>query len=263
MTNLRIPNAAIFFSLVSLATVSFVSGKDATNRPMPGIRSPHTPFTFVENRGQADPSVRYIGAGPEFKAWFSDRGVVLRHGRTIVKILFEGDASIVNSIKISVGNPIGARANYMYGSDPRHWRTDLPLFASIRYTGLWPGVALTYQTEHNGLKAEYLAAPGAKLGAILLRFDGSRALGNASLDRGLAGGVLPVSSGQHLAEDHFADLVGGDARARKGRLNDGRAEVVGGDSAESSVERSDGGARRGNDHDIGRHVDLLKIGRTR
>ena len=173
MTNLRIPNAAIFFSLVSLATVSFVSGKDATNRPMPGIRSPHTPFTFVENRGQADPSVRYIGAGPEFKAWFSDRGVVLRHGRTIVKILFEGDASIVNSIKISVGNPIGARANYMYGSDPRHWRTDLPLFASIRYTGLWPGVALTYQTEHNGLKAEYLAAPGAKLGAILLRFDGS------------------------------------------------------------------------------------------
>jgi len=25
----------------------------------------------------------------------------------------------------------------------------------------------------------------------------------------------------------------------------------------------DGGARRGNDHDIGRHVDLLKIGRTR
>ena len=99
--------------------------------------------------------------------------------------------------------------------------------------------------------------------ANLVNAESGRALGNASLDGGLAGGVLPVAGGQHLTEDHFADLVGGDARARKGRLDDGRAEVVGGDAAESSVERSDGGARRGNDHDIGRHVDLLKIGRTR
>src|ERR1035441_7269770 len=49
---------------------------------------PHIPFAFVENRGQASPLVRYIGTGPEFKAWFEDRGVILQHGNTAVKIAF-------------------------------------------------------------------------------------------------------------------------------------------------------------------------------
>jgi hypothetical protein len=145
-----------------------------------GPGSPHMPFSFVENRGQADPSVRYIGTGPEFKAWFKDRGVVLRHGRTTVKILFEGGTAsmdairrpVTAAIRINAENPIGAKANYIFGSDPRRWQTDLPLYGSIRYAGIWPGVELTYKVDHGRLKAEYLAAAGARVEAILLRFEG-------------------------------------------------------------------------------------------
>ncbi len=161
------------------AIISFVfSGVAAGSAISPS--SPHVPFSFVENRGQADSSVRYIGTGPEFKAWFKDRGVVLRHGRTTVKILFDGGAASVDAmgrskaaadIRISAENPIGARANYMYGSDSRRWQTDLPLFAGIRYAGIWPGVELTYKVDHGRLKAEYLAAAGANVETILLRFD--------------------------------------------------------------------------------------------
>jgi hypothetical protein len=46
--------------------------------------SPHIPFSFVENRGQSDTSVRYIGTGPEFKAGGVSQ-IVGVHGRTAAK----------------------------------------------------------------------------------------------------------------------------------------------------------------------------------
>jgi hypothetical protein len=165
--SIRIVAAITFFVFSEVAAGSAISPS-----------SPHMPFSFVENRGQADSSVRYIGTGPEFKAWFNDRGVVLRHGRTTVKILFDGGVASVDAklrpsgIRIGAENPTGARANYIFGSDPRRWRTDLPLYGSIRYAGIWPGVELTYKVDHGRLKAEYLAAAGASVEAILLRFEG-------------------------------------------------------------------------------------------
>ena len=65
----------------------------ATARAVTNPASPRMPLAFVKNRGQAVSLVRYIGTGPEFKAWFEDRGVILRHGRTTVKIVFEGRAT--------------------------------------------------------------------------------------------------------------------------------------------------------------------------
>jgi hypothetical protein len=132
------------------------------------------PFSFVENSGQASPLVKYIGTGTEFKALFEDCGVILRHGRTTVRIAFESSTTPPGAVgaTISADNPTGATANYLRGSDPRHWRTNLPLFGSIHYAGIWPGVELTYRVDHGNLKAEYLLAPGAAVEQILLRFDG-------------------------------------------------------------------------------------------
>jgi Beta-propeller repeat len=144
--------------------------------------SPRIPFAFVQNRGQASPSVRYIGMGPEFKAWFENRGVTLRHGKTTVRIVFEDGAVsagarpqpvTAGTVRIDADNPIGARANYLHGSDPRQWQTDLPLFGAIHYNGVWPGVELTYRAEHGRLKAEYRIEPGTNIERILLRFDGA------------------------------------------------------------------------------------------
>ena len=108
--------------------------------------SPRMPFVFVENRGQASPLVRYIGTGPEFKAWFEDRGVTLRHGQTTVKMSFDranasqSARSLAAKVTISASHPIGAKANFISGSNPRLWQTDLPPFDSIHYLGVWPGV---------------------------------------------------------------------------------------------------------------------------
>jgi len=162
----------IAFGLFSFAAASALADKGATIKPTPLAGSPRIPFAFVENRGQADPRVRYIGTGPEFKAWFEDRGVTLQHGRTAVRIAFEQGSLPTRSNPIVAGDPIGAKANYLRGRDHRHWQTDLPLFGRIHYAGVWPGVELTYRSEQSRLEAEYMIAPGADVDRILLRFDG-------------------------------------------------------------------------------------------
>lgn len=145
---IRFPVAALLISCAFFP----VSTRAAGN---PGARS--MPLVFVENRGQAAARIRYIGAGPEFKAWFEDRGVTLQQGQTAIRISFERSAKP----RIEADDPIGARANYLHGNDPRRWQTDLPLFATIRYSGLWPGIELRYTAERSRLKAEYVVAPGA------------------------------------------------------------------------------------------------------
>jgi hypothetical protein len=165
-------------SIRTAAALTYLVFLGVNARAAANSSAPHIPFSFVENRGQADPSVRYIGTGPEFKAWFQDHGVVLRHGRTTVKLVFEGPGAMKGKPGISADNPIGARANYLYGTDPRLWQTDLQLFGSIHYTDIWPGVELTYKAEATGMKAEYLVAAGASVGAILIRCDGGPQIQN-------------------------------------------------------------------------------------
>lgn len=130
--------------------------------------TPRLPFVFAENRGQADPGVRFVGNGPEFKVWLEDGGVILQQRQTTAKISFENS----NPAQLTAENPLGATANYLHGNDPRHWQTGLALFRAVRYTGLWPGISLAYTADGGRVKSEYLVAPGADPGKIGLRFDG-------------------------------------------------------------------------------------------
>jgi hypothetical protein len=128
------------------------------------------PFAFVENRGQADPAVRYIGTGPEFKAWFRSNGVVLQQGETAVRLTFAGRTAATTPA-IHAADPIGATANYLRGNKPADWRTGLALYGAIHYDRVWPGVDLTYKAANGRVKAEYLVSPGTPVDEIALSFD--------------------------------------------------------------------------------------------
>ncbi len=136
---------------------------------------PAMPFAFVENRGQADPHFRYLGLGPDFRAWFGDQGVLLQRGASVVRITFADPArshGLPVIPPITATDPLGAKANFLRGNDRKQWQTDLALFKAIHYSGIWPGVEITYKAEKSTLEAEYLVAPGASPDEIRLSFDG-------------------------------------------------------------------------------------------
>jgi hypothetical protein len=132
--------------------------------------SPAMPFSFVQNKGQTDPDIRYIGNGPHFKAWFRDDEVTLQQGDAVTRVRFEGARP---HPRIEANDPLGAKANYLRGTDRSRWQTDLPLFGSIIYRGVWEGIGIRFRAEDSRTKAEYVVDPGASVETIRLRFEGT------------------------------------------------------------------------------------------
>lgn len=131
--------------------------------------TPRIPFGFVENRGQAAPSILYIGMGADLKACFDSTGLLVQHGAASVRVEFA--ASSRNPV-IEPLDETGASVNYLRGNDPSRWRTGVPLFGALRYRDVWPGIDILYRGDSGHLTAEYIIAPGADLSRIRLRFDG-------------------------------------------------------------------------------------------
>ncbi|MES1257835.1 MAG: SBBP repeat-containing protein, partial [Acidobacteriota bacterium] len=131
------------------------------------------PFSFVENRGQTDARVRYIGTGPQFKAWFYDEAVAFQQGTAVTRVRFEGAHP---RPRIEATDPLGATASYLRGSNRAAWQSDLPLFGAIHYLGVWPGIEIRFKAEQSQTKAEYVVSPGASIAEIRLHFEGKAAI---------------------------------------------------------------------------------------
>jgi hypothetical protein len=153
---------SIGLCLFATATAAFAASSPSS--------APVMPFSFVENRGQAESAIRYIGNGPQFKAWFYESSVSLQQGSAVTRIRFEGGSG---SPRIEAGDRLGATANYLRGRDPKSWQTGLPLFSSIRYRGVWPGIEIRFKAEDARTKAEYEVGVGASVDEIRLRFEGN------------------------------------------------------------------------------------------
>ena len=71
--------------------------------------------------------------------------------------------------------PQAGSANYLVGS-PDRWRLGVPLFETIRYAGLYPGVDLIYYGDENQVEYDFVVAPGASWRSIHLEFAGAKAV---------------------------------------------------------------------------------------
>ena len=67
-------------------------------------------------------------------------------------------------------------ANYFIGNDPKKWRSNLPTFAKVKYTGVYPGVDLVYYGKQRQLEYDFVVAPGSRAAQIRLRFAGTTKL---------------------------------------------------------------------------------------
>jgi hypothetical protein len=75
---------------------------------------------------------------------------------------------------------LGGVVNYLSGSDPRSWRTGIPTFASVRFTGVYPRTDVVYRGAHGRLEYDFDLRPGASPARVQLGFSGLKAV---SIDR--------------------------------------------------------------------------------
>jgi sugar lactone lactonase YvrE len=188
-----------------LSSAAGVSGKAASPVKDPASATYlSAPLSFEPNRGQANPAVRFISHGSGYSLALTDSAAVLAlHHRTKRPLRRPGafrlfdrgrrrDAARSKSAEtdvvrmelvgatprheVSGSHPLAGTTNYFIGNDPSKWQTKVPTYASVRYSGVYPGVDLVYYGNQRRLEYDFIVAPRADTKQIKLRFSGANGL---------------------------------------------------------------------------------------
>jgi len=136
------------------------------------------PLYFEANKGQTHESVRFLTRGPGYVLFLTPREAVFSlrgspqspGGNRILRMEFV-EAS--QNALVEGENPLQGKVNYLRGSHPEKWHTDVPLYEKVRYRQVYPGIDAVFYDRHGRLEYDFVVAPGRDPSSIELAFQGA------------------------------------------------------------------------------------------
>ena len=191
------------------------------------------PLFFEANTGQADSQFQFIAHGAGFGLFLGSAESALEmrlpRASSAARLNPLGGTSsgvgeappVVVRLKLEGANPIPkisgmdrlpTRVNYLIGSEPAKWLTNVPVYSRVKYDAVYPGVDLICYGSGQQIEYDFLVTPGAEVNKIELAFDGvdKIELDSGDLVLGTAGGIVrqhrPVIYQEHGGTRH--DVAG-------------------------------------------------------
>ena len=139
------------------------------------------PVSFEANHGQFDSPVRFLARAADYHLILTVREAVLafsshkdtsRQNPTpgpVVRLQLIGANA---SPEMRALEELPATVNYFRGNDPQKWQTNVPTYAKVQYSDVYPGVDLIYHANARRLEYDFVVAPGANPDLIRLGFEG-------------------------------------------------------------------------------------------
>ena len=157
------------------------AGGSAPARAASGSAASALPPLYVPNAGQSAAGVRFEAHGAGGTLQFRAGGVALAGTGTSLRFTGAAPRPRVSGTGVKPGV-----VNVLRG-DRTRWRTNLPIFAGVAYSGLYRGVGLRF----TGLGMTWTVAPGSDPGRIGWAYPGARAVRVRPYD-----GALEVTLGR-------------------------------------------------------------------
>jgi len=210
------PTISPFSTTVTVVPVTASPGPGATGSlsgttPVSGTMPDYgrLPLSFEPNVGQTDSRVRFLSHGGGYSLFLTGTDAVLaltvpqtpttpgalaalarrpfdaRGGlgsiltptvplsETVVRLRYLG---VNANPTVEEQNPLPGTANYIMGSDPARWHTNIPTYGRVVYHNIYPGVDLAYHGTQGHLEYDWTVAPGANVAAIAYAIDGGRSV---------------------------------------------------------------------------------------
>jgi hypothetical protein len=161
------------------------------------------PLSFEANRGQAGPGIDFVARAAGYSVSLTATEAVLAlqsaQGRPATGESSTGASTGGNAtagargaadaappavvrMQIVGGNPTPAptgmdelpgKVNYFIGNDPSRWHADVPTYAGVQYHSVYPGIDLVYHGNQGQMEYDFVVAPGADAGRVVLNFAGA------------------------------------------------------------------------------------------
>jgi hypothetical protein len=130
-----------------------------------------SPLAFEENHGQTDPEVLFLARTPGGEVFLTLAEAVLvpsgAEGALHLRWLDADPAP-----RVVPEEEIRSRPRGDAGSEPAERRDPVRRWSRVRLEGLWPGIDLVFSGNPRELEHDFVVAPGADPGRIVLALDG-------------------------------------------------------------------------------------------
>ncbi len=153
-------------------------------------------LAFTPNRGQWDDSLQYRADGRGVTLWFTATGTYYQFsqvvpldtvGRTGIPDRHRQQDTLATMMvhtglvgatvaTASPQTPLPYRTNYLLGSDPAGWHTDVPSYGALTYQGVYPGIDLKFYGDSLQLEYDFVVNPGADPKQIQIQYTGIKSL---------------------------------------------------------------------------------------
>jgi len=169
--------------------------------PAAALRAQYTNIEFVENKGQWDKQIKYLGQVSSGAFYVEKDGfMVLQHNTAdwtkVTELLHKHGSSFDKSSKQSAitlhshiykveflnGNenpeliadkPLSGSNNYFIGNDSTKWGRDCKVFQGITVRNVYPNVDVRYYSNAGALQYDLIVKPGADISRIALKYRGA------------------------------------------------------------------------------------------
>jgi uncharacterized protein (TIGR03437 family) len=154
----------------------------------------NVPLSFEPNQGQAASTVQFLSRGSGYALFLTPGEVVLnlerRQPASAAAAGHTPEAASVDTLRMSLiganakANPVGMSpqpgvVSYLFGNDPKKWRTGIPTYGTVNYAQVYLGIDLVFYGNQRELEYDFIVAAGADPNRIAWRIEGAR----VSVDR--------------------------------------------------------------------------------
>ena len=121
---------------------------------------------FEVNQGQASERYAYVSRGSGYLLGVESDGITLRSGTSELRLQLIGSQPAAAVIPL---DRLSTDISYFIGADPKLWRHNVPSYARVLISEVYPGIDLTFSAEGGQLSYEFTLQPGANPGKIRYR----------------------------------------------------------------------------------------------
>lgn len=140
------------------------------------------PLSFEVNKGQSDPSVKFLSHGPGYELFLTatDAVLTLRKPHTSKdETVREGSVLRLRMIganttpRVDGQEELPGKINYFTGNNPEKWLRNIPTYRKVYLAGVYPGVDMVYYGNQRELEYDFVVAPGANPKVIKFKIEGA------------------------------------------------------------------------------------------
>ncbi|MBP9664100.1 MAG: SBBP repeat-containing protein, partial [Pyrinomonadaceae bacterium] len=120
------------------------------------------------------PGVHYLARGRGYSMMLADgRALVALQNDDRSAVLEMSIAGAHAGSAITAENELEGKVNYLTGSDPADWKTDIATFEKVRYREIYRGIDLIFYGNQQELEFDFIVRPDASPDTIALEFSGA------------------------------------------------------------------------------------------